>query len=79
MHRWLSHVNKLYWITHCPISMLLGLCTCRMVLLFFGEVSSGVGLFSIGISMMVIIIYIDRIAPIVEQHDPRLFKQSLWE
>lgn len=72
-------INKLYWITHAPIAMLLGLCACRLTQFLIVPESLIAGLFSISYGLLVVIVYIDWIAPIVEQHDPRLHKQFLWE
>ena len=72
-------INKLYWITHAPIAMLLGLCVCRISQLLIVPESLIAGLYSICYGLLVVTVYIDWIAPIVEHHDPRLYKQSLWE
>jgi hypothetical protein len=77
-------INKLYWITHAPIAMLLGLCTCIFLLMTFAGTplwgdSIGIRWIVVLIAFGVVVVYESLIAPIVEQHDPRLYKQSLWE
>jgi len=72
-------INKLYWITHVPMGFLLGLCDLSLSVMCAPPIPTLIDTCFVFFSAMATsIIYTEIVAPIIEQHDPRLSNDFLW-